>query len=127
MNLVIPKLTQAEPDVRVDQILKLAIFAVGGQGGGVLNGWIVSLAERNGYDVQATAIAGVAQRTGATIYYVEMLAQSGAKPVLSLAPTEGEIDILIASEIMEAGYHARVCNTWKNGSYHLNTPPIGNA
>ena len=60
---------EARPrDARVDQIIKLAILAVGGQGGGVLSGWIVALAERNGYAVQSTSVAGVAQRTGATIY-----------------------------------------------------------
>ncbi len=91
------------PDVRLDQIVKLAIMAVGGQGGGVLTDWIVDLAEGNGYAVQATSVAGVAQRTGATIYYVEMLPQSGRLPVLALAPAEGDVDILIAAEMMEAG------------------------
>ncbi|MFZ3583091.1 indolepyruvate oxidoreductase subunit beta family protein [Loktanella sp. DJP18] len=87
----------------MDQIVKLAIMAVGGQGGGVLTAWIVDLAERNGYAVQATSVAGVAQRTGATIYYVEMLPASDRLPVLALAPSEGDVDILIAAEMMEAG------------------------
>lgn len=91
------------PDARLAEILKLAIFAVGGQGGGVLNGWIVDLAERNGYDVQATSIAGVAQRTGATFYYIEMLPKSDRRPVFSLAPGAGDVDIVIAAELMEAG------------------------
>ena len=63
-----------QPEVKLDNIIKLAIMAVGGQGGGVLTNWIVDLAEANGYAVQATSVAGVAQRTGATIYYIEMLA-----------------------------------------------------
>ena len=91
------------PDARLDQIVKLAIMAVGGQGGGVLTDWIVDLAERNGYAVQATSVAGVAQRTGATIYYVEMIPASDRLPVLALAPSEGDVDILIAAEMMEAG------------------------
>ncbi|WP_143535148.1 indolepyruvate oxidoreductase subunit beta family protein [Roseivivax jejudonensis] len=91
------------PDARLDQIVKLAILAVGGQGGGVLTNWIVDLAERNGYAVQATSVAGVAQRTGATIYYVEMLPESGRQPVFALAPAEADVDILIAAEMMEAG------------------------
>ena len=95
---------EARPrDARVDQIIKLAILAVGGQGGGVLSGWIVALAERNGYAVQSTSVAGVAQRTGATIYYVEMLPKSDRAPVFSLAPAEGDVDVLIAAEMMEAG------------------------
>lgn len=84
-------------------ILKLAIMAVGGQGGGVLTNWVVELAETAGWHVQATAVAGVAQRTGATIYYVEMAPDSGRAPVFSLAPAAGDIDILIAAEWMEAG------------------------
>ena len=54
------------------EVIKLAILAVGGQGGGVLTGWLVALAEANGWRVQSTVVAGVAQRTGATIYYLEM-------------------------------------------------------
>lgn len=88
-------------------IIKLAILAVGGQGGGVLTNWITDLALRCGWHVQATSVAGVAQRTGATIYYVEMApqdsAQPDAKPVLSLSPAPGDVDILIAAELAEAG------------------------
>ena len=84
-------------------IIKLAVFAVGGQGGGVLSNWIVDVAERNGYRAQATSIAGVAQRTGATIYYVEMAEDTGRAPVFALAPSAGDVDILIAAELMESG------------------------
>lgn len=94
---------QQSPDLQLDQVVKLAIMAVGGQGGGVLTNWIIDLAERNGYAAQATSVAGVAQRTGATIYYVEMLPESDRQPVFSLSPAEGDVDILIAAEMMEAG------------------------
>jgi indolepyruvate ferredoxin oxidoreductase beta subunit len=83
-----------------EQIIKLAIMAVGGQGGGVLANWIDLLARAAGYACQATSVAGVAQRTGATIYYLEM-AQDPA--VFSLAPAAGDVDIVIAAELMEAG------------------------
>ena len=87
-----------------DQILKIAVLAVGGQGGGVLTGWIEALARNHGYLCQATSVAGVAQRTGATIYYIEMAKQkNGPDPVFALAPASGDVDILIASELMEAG------------------------
>jgi len=86
-----------------DGIIKLAVMAVGGQGGGVLAGWIEALARAGGYAVQATSVAGVAQRTGATIYYIEMAPASGATPVFSLAPSAGDVDILIAAEMMEVG------------------------
>ena len=88
--------------------ITIAILAMGGQGGGVLVDWIVDLATHNGYLAQATSVAGVAQRTGATIYYIELYAQShiaasGKSPVLAQMPVPGEVDIVIASELMEAG------------------------
>ena len=90
-------------DARVDAILKVAVMAVGGQGGGVLTNWIEATARANGYAVQATSVAGVAQRTGATIYYLEMAPDSGTTPVFSLMPAAGDVDVLIAAEMMEAG------------------------
>jgi indolepyruvate ferredoxin oxidoreductase beta subunit len=90
--------------------LTLAILALGGEGGGVLADWIVSVAETAGWHAQNTSVAGVAQRTGATVYYVEMFppsngAASGVRPepVMSIFPTPGEVDVLIASELMESG------------------------
>ncbi len=90
-------------DARVGQVIKLAIMAVGGQGGGVLTSWIEMLARTEGYSVQATSVAGVAQRTGATIYYIEMAPVSERTPVFALAPAAGDVDVLIAAELMEAG------------------------
>ena len=87
-----------------DKPLTIAILAMGGQGGGVLADWIVGLAESQGWIAQTTSVPGVAQRTGATIYYVEMLrARAGSRPVLSLMPTPGDVDIILAAEWMEAG------------------------
>jgi indolepyruvate ferredoxin oxidoreductase beta subunit len=82
----------------------VAVMAMGGQGGGVLADWIVELAEAQGWHAQSTSVPGVAQRTGATLYYVEMLpAKDGRAPILSLMPAQGEVDIVLASEWMEAG------------------------
>ncbi len=90
------------------QPIKIAILAMGGEGGGVLADWIVDLGEHNGHIAQSTSVAGVAQRTGATIYYVELFPRAAAEtagqsPVLALIPTPGDVDVLIASELMEAG------------------------
>ena len=94
----------AQPfDPADDRVIKLAVLAVGGQGGGVLADWIVDAAERSGYLAQSTSVAGVAQRTGATIYYVEMCRDAGRLPVFALSPAQGDVDILIAAELMEAG------------------------
>ncbi len=84
--------------------IAIAVVAMGGQGGGVLTEWIVKLAEDQGWVAQSTSVPGVAQRTGATIYYVEMMPSlDGRKPILSLMPTPGDVDIVMASEFMEAG------------------------
>ena len=68
MTVQEPILEGRTPDPKVDQIIKLAVMAVGGQGGGVLTNWIEAVGRAGGYAVQATSVAGVAQRTGATIY-----------------------------------------------------------
>lgn len=95
---------KAKPrDPALDRIIKIAVMAVGGQGGGVLTNWIEDTAHRNGYAVQATSVAGVAQRTGATIYYIEMAPAGDRAPVFSLMPAGGDVDVLIAAEMMEAG------------------------
>ena len=84
--------------------INLAVLALGGQGGGVLVDWIVNLAESGGWTAQSTSVAGVAQRTGATIYYIELVEPTpGREPVMALVPIPGEVDILIAAELMEAG------------------------
>jgi indolepyruvate ferredoxin oxidoreductase beta subunit len=102
-----PELASLTPTARrapdQDVIIKLAVLAVGGQGGGVLADWITDVAERNGYVAQSTSVAGVAQRTGATIYYIEMARDTGRRPVFALSPAQGDVDILIAAELMEAG------------------------
>jgi indolepyruvate ferredoxin oxidoreductase beta subunit len=86
------------------QPIKIAILAMGGEGG-VLADWIVDLGEHNGYYAQTTSVPGVAQRTGATIYYVELFAREAHEPrtVLALMPLPGDVDVVLASELMEAG------------------------
>jgi len=99
------QLGKGTADPRLSGIIKLAILAVGGQGGGVLTGWIEDLARSQGYAAQATSVAGVSQRTGATVYYVEMAPHRAGDPVpvFSLMPAPGDVDIMIAAEMMEAG------------------------
>ena len=87
--------------------ITIAVVALGGEGGGVLADWIVDLAQHGGYLAQTTSVPGVAQRTGATVYYVELFPQAAAKtasrePVLALMPMPGDVDVVLASELMEA-------------------------
>ncbi len=107
----ITQLSQSAPsDARAAaaRSINIAILAMGGEGGGVLADWIVDLAENSGYLAQTTSVPGVAQRTGSTIYYVELFPEEAARaagkdPVLALMPVPGEVDVVIASELMEAG------------------------
>ena len=96
-------------DAQVTKVrpITIAIVALGGEGGGVLADWIVDLAQHGGYLAQATSVPGVAQRTGATIYYVELFPKAaaqaaGREPVLALMPMPGDVDVVLASELMEA-------------------------
>ncbi len=84
------------------------ISAMGGEGGGVLADWIVQAALKADLPVQSTSIPGVAQRTGATTYYVEVFPLTNAvigerRPVLGLYPSPDNIDVMISSELLEAG------------------------
>jgi indolepyruvate ferredoxin oxidoreductase beta subunit len=89
------------------QPISILIAALGGEGGGVLAEWLVETALQAGYPAQSTSIPGVAQRTGATTYYVEIFpepesALGGRRPVLSLLPVPGCLDLVVASELLEA-------------------------
>ena len=88
--------------------ITLLVSAIGGEGGGVLSAWIVEAAKHAGYPVQSTSIPGVAQRTGATTYYLEvfpfLIEDLGDKrPVLAIYPGVGDVDIMVASEFVESG------------------------
>ena len=60
------------PPLASEKPIAIALVAMGGQGGGVVSDWLIALGEAQGFVVQATSVPGVAQRTGATIYYVEI-------------------------------------------------------
>ena len=88
--------------------LTILVAALGGEGGGVLADWLVDAATALGFPVQSTSIPGVAQRTGATTYYVEIYPVhaerlAGKRPVLALTPAPGFIDVMAATEFVEAG------------------------
>ena len=131
-----------EPPERTWTVL---IAALGGEGGGVLSSWLVDAASTDGRRVQATSVPGVAQRTGATTYYLEIgprgggggnegasdetavagadgavadassdAGPGGSSPgdrtgprVMALLPTPGNVDLLVASELLEAGRAAQ--------------------
>jgi indolepyruvate ferredoxin oxidoreductase, beta subunit len=86
--------------------ISLLVCALGGEGGGVLTEWLVDAARHAGYAAQSTSIPGVAQRTGATTYYIEVFPQpvlqlDGRRPVFSLNPVPGALDAIVSSELLE--------------------------
>ena len=84
----------------------ILVAALGGEGGGVLAEWLVAAATLEGFPVQRTSIPGVSQRTGATTYYVEIFPariEGGKRPVMALIPSPGGIDLMAATELVEAG------------------------
>lgn len=88
--------------------IRLTVAALGGQGGGVVADWLIEVARRERFIVQSTSVPGVAQRTGATIYYLEFyprdqVTENGQEPVLALMPQPGDVDVVVAAELVEAG------------------------
>ena len=86
----------------------ILISALGGEGGGVLSQWLTDVIAATGFPVQSTSIPGVAQRTGATTYYIEFIATpadklNGNTPVFALTPIPGAVDVMVTSELLEAG------------------------
>ncbi len=90
-----------------ERSITILIAALGGEGGGVLADWLMNAAQRCDFPAQATSIPGVAQRTGATTYYLEIFpatrsALGGREPVMALTPSPGNVDLMVASELIEA-------------------------
>jgi indolepyruvate ferredoxin oxidoreductase beta subunit len=90
----------------MSQAISVLLCALGGEGGGVLADWLVDAAHHAGYPVQATSVPGVAQRTGATTYYLEVFPAhqstlKGQRPVFGLNPLPGRLDLLVSSELLE--------------------------
>jgi indolepyruvate ferredoxin oxidoreductase beta subunit len=92
--------------------VSILIAALGGEGGGVLADWVTAAIQAAGFPVQGTSIPGVAQRTGATTYYIEFYPVpfaelGGRRPVFGLVPVPGRVDIMLASELIEAARAAQ--------------------
>jgi len=91
-----------------ERTLTILIAALGGEGGGVMADWLIDAATACGFPAQSTSIPGVAQRTGATTYYLEIYPAErarldGREPVMALTPSPGNVDVMVSSEFVEAG------------------------
>ena len=114
-------------NAETDKTINIILAALGGEGGGVFTSWLAEAAALNGWQSQSTSLAGVAQRTGATIYYLELFPKrigDDRKPVMSLFPAQGDIDLAITSEIAEAGRMLQrgFINPKKNNADHFFSP-----
>ncbi len=94
-----------------NQPVSFLLCALGGEGAGVLADWLVQTARQCGHAVSGTSIPGVAQRTGATTYYVEIFPRpdtelGGRQPVFGLYAVPGALDVLVGSELLEAARQA---------------------
>lgn len=88
----------------IDRPLTLVFAALGGEGGGLLTDWIIDACTSAGLLVQATSIPGVAQRTGSTTYYIEIMQPPAeGEPLFGLYPAPGYVDMAVATDLVEAG------------------------
>ena len=102
-----------------DRPFTILLCTMGGQGGGgtepmaakggrILCDWIVHAAHAAGFPVQSTLTPGTGQRTGLNYLYIEIYPVTAAtlgerKPVFRLSPRPGDIDLVVAYELLEAG------------------------
>ena len=102
-----------------DRPYTILLYTMGGQGGAgvepmaskggrILCNWIVHAARAAGYPVQSTLTPGTGQRTGLNSLYLEICPADaatlgGRKPVFRLGPRQGDVDLVIAYELLEAG------------------------
>jgi len=90
-----------------NNILKILIPAVGGQGGGVLTEWLVQAFLNSDFEVQSISLPGLSQRGGSTVYYLEAYktdSHNGNKPLIfSQYPLPGDVDIILCQEFLELG------------------------
>ncbi len=93
------------------------IVGVGGQGSLLASKLLGRLLMDEGYDVKVSEVHGMSQRGGSVVTYVRF----GDK-VYSPIVTEGEADIIIAFEKLEAARYAKFLN--KNGTIIVNTQQI---
>ncbi len=95
------------------RLVTILVPAVGGQGGGVLIEWLVTALTAKGHAVQGVSLPGLAQRGGATLYYLEValrepgdpdfVAGDGPPVLFAQHPVPGFVDLIVAQEFLELG------------------------
>lgn len=93
------------------------IVGVGGQGSLLASKLLGRLLMDEGYDVKVSEVHGMSQRGGSVVTYVRF-----GEKVYSPIITEGEADIIISFEKLEAGRYAKYLK--KDGTIVVNTQQI---
>ena len=97
--------------------VSVMIVGVGGQGSLLASKLLGRLLVDEGYDVKVSEVHGMSQRGGSVVTYVRF----GDK-VYSPIITDGEADIIISFEKLEAGRYAKYLK--KDGKIVVNTQQI---
>lgn len=82
---------------------RVLIGTVGGQGGGVLSQWLVSGLLKAGWNARSTGLLGLSQRAGTVTYYCEAYPGIATEFVPSMYATPGDVDLVLAQELLELG------------------------
>ncbi len=89
-----------------NDLIKILIPAVGGQGGGVMTEWLVQAFFDEHFDVQGISLPGLSQRGGSTVYYLEAHPRHKAQDknvVFAQYPMPGDVDVILSQEFLELG------------------------
>ena len=95
----------------------IMIVGVGGQGSLLASKLLGKLLVDEGFDVKVSEVHGMSQRGGSVVTYVRF-----GEKVYSPIVTEGEADIIISFEKLEAGRYAKYLK--KGGKIVVNTQQI---
>ena len=95
------------------------IVGVGGQGSLLASKLLGRLLTDEGYDVKVSEVHGMSQRGGSVVTYVRF-----GEKVYSPIVTEGEADIIIAFEKLEAARYAKFLS--KNGKIVVSSSKVSN-
>lgn len=97
--------------------VSVMIVGVGGQGSLLASKLLGRLLVDEGYDVKVSEVHGMSQRGGSVVTYVRF-----GEKVYSPIITDGEADIIISFEKLEAGRYAKFLK--KDGKIVVNTQQI---
>jgi indolepyruvate ferredoxin oxidoreductase beta subunit len=90
------------------RLFSVLIAAVGGDGSEVLADWLIGAAAARGIPAQRAKFTPSGAGTGSDAWYIEVYPQRAGSqpprtPVFAASPAAGEVDLVVATELIEAG------------------------